>query len=270
MQDSGELNNNSNVPAIYEKNIECLSTPFGKYLKTSRICPICLRSDHMQINRMRGQDHMTFGEISAATGIALKSLKLHFDYHFEISRRNQDIINIKEDTSGESKEIINRLLEGEVDLFGGAVSVLESKAQRLNPIKKRLNKLTDDQEIDSLEDIDIQEFIMLNKLAEDIENSIMKVYQIIDKKLFPANQEDLAKAVLSYKLSILSKFVDNIITVFLEFENDPKYTELIQQLRMALSKKISILESAILKSGGVMKDIDESDESKKSETKIIS
>ena len=111
---------------------------------------------------------------------------------------------------------------------------------------------------------------MLNKLAEDIENSIMKVYQIIDKKLFPANQEDLAKAVLSYKLSILSKFVDNIITVFLEFENDPKYTELIQQLRMALSKKISILESAILKSGGVMKDIDESDESKKSETKIIS
>ena len=138
MQDSGELNNNSNVPAIYEKNIECLSTPFGKYLKTSRICPICLRSDHMQINRMRGQDHMTFGEISAATGIALKSLKLHFDYHFEISRRNQDIINIKEDTSGESKEIINRLLEGEVDLFGGAVSVLESKAQRLNPIKKRL------------------------------------------------------------------------------------------------------------------------------------
>lgn len=259
-------NDNINYPVVIQENSDALEEvqrtyvgdeSFGSYLKNSRLCPICLRHDHMEINRMRGQEYKTILEISNEKGIPMKGLRLHFDNHFQISKNSQDIINVKEDTSEESKDIITKVLEGDIDLYGGALSVLESKAQRLDPIKARIKKFTDDQENNNMEDIDTQEFILLNKLAEDIENSIMKVYQVIDKKVFPTNKEEIAKAVLSYKLSVLSKFVDSIVVVFLEFEQAPEYKGLVQQLRTALAQKVSSLETTILRSGGVMKVIEE-------------
>jgi hypothetical protein len=236
------------------------SHSFGKYIKRSRVCPVCLRHDHMEINRMRACDYKTVGQIAAEKTISPKEINSHFQHHFLISKTNQDILNVREDTSQEANEIISRIFEGDMDLYGGATSVLESKAQRLKPILARISFLTDKQENEALEDIEQQELIMLNKLAQEIEDSVMKVYQIIDKKVFPTNKEDIGKAVLSYKHSVLRKFVDNIIIVLMEFEKNPEYEGLVQQLRMSLAQRISYLEASILKSGGVMKAIEDSNE----------
>jgi len=235
------------------------NSSYGKYAKRSRVCPVCLRHDHMEINRMRACEYKTLGQIAAEKSISPKEIGNHFRNHFVISKNNQDIINLREDTNQEANEIITKIFDGDIDLYGGATSVLESKAQRLKPILNRIGQLEDNREaeLDGLEDIETQELIMLEKLAEEIENSIMKVYQIIDKKVFPTNKEDIAKAVLSYKHSVLRKFVDNIIIVLMDFEKQPEYRDLVQQIRVALSQRVSYLEASILKTGGVMKAIGE-------------
>jgi len=235
---------------------DTLETSFGKYIKKSRICPICIRHDHMEVNQLRARDHLTYHEIVSAKNVTIDALRLHFKSHFIISKNNQQLLDLKENSSEESNEIVQRILEGEVDFFGGAMSVLQSKIQRLKPIQDRISTLSDDQEIDNLDDIEKQEYILLNKLAEGIENSIMNVHQLMDKKLFPSDKEDLAKATLSYKLSVLSKFVDDIVIVLLEFEKNPQYTELVRQIRRALSQRVSALETLILKSGGEIKAIE--------------
>jgi len=235
---------------------EALETSFGKYVKKSRICNICIRNDAMEINQLRARDHMSYHDISAQKQVTIDALTVHFKNHFIISKNNQQLIDLRENSSQESNEIVQRILEGEIDFFGGAQSVLLSKIQRLSPIQNRLNHLSDQQEIDNLDDIEKQEYILLNKLAEGIENSIMTVHQIMDKKLFPSNKEELAKATLSYKLSVLSKFVDDIVTVLLEFEKNPEYQELVHQIRQALSQRVSAIETIILKSGGELRAID--------------
>lgn len=245
------------VPVTNQVSIrESLETTDGSYIKKSRICPICMRLDHMEINMMRARSHMPVHSISQQKGVSPDALTLHFKNHFIISKNNQDIIDIQENSSQESNEIITRILDGDIDFFGGAQSVLKSKAQRLLPIQNRLKALSDQHEIDNMEDVDKQEYILLNKLAEDVENSIMKVHQIIDKKMFPSSKEEIVRAVMSYKLSILNKFVDDIILVLMEFEKQAEYRDLIQQIRLSLSQRVSNLESLIIKSGGEMRAIE--------------
>jgi len=238
------ISNNGGMP---------LETPFGKYTKKSRVCPICLRMDHMEINALRGRDYLTYGEISAQKNVTKESLDLHFTNHFIISTSSQQILDLKEDSSSEANEIVNKIFEGNIDLFSALQSILEGKAQRLHMINERVKHLSDNHEIDNLDDVEKQEFILLNKLADTIEDKIVRVYQLMDKKLFPTNQEDMAKAILTYKLDILTKFVDGIIRIFIEFERNPEYSDLIKQLRISLSQTVSNLEAGILKSGGIIK-----------------
>ena len=240
-----------------EPEIESAQVTFGKYSKKSRICTVCMRRDHMEINRMRAQDHMTYDDIVRLKGISRDALDVHFRKHFYISKHNQDILDLKEDSSQEANDIITRALEGDVDLFGGGLSVIESKAQRLSDIKNRLRYLSDRAELNTLDDVEKQEYIALNKLAEDIENSIVKVQQIIHKKIFPSSKEELAKAVMSYKLSVLSKFVDDIVLVLIELEKNPDYKEVVHQIRLSLSQRVSFLEAKVLKSGGVIQSLDD-------------
>jgi len=234
-------------------NIITTDTPFGRYIKKSRICTICLRDDHMEINALRARDHLTYKEISAKKDVPEESLNLHFRNHFIISSSNQQLLDIKEDTSSEANEIINRIFEGNIDLFSALQGVLHGQAQRLHMVNERIKQLSDNQEMDNLDDVERQEFILLQRLANTIEDRIVNTYQLIDKKLFPINKEEMTKAILTYKLDILTKFVDGIIKIFIEFEKNPEYSYLIKQLRIALSQTVSNLEANILKSGGIIK-----------------
>jgi len=240
-------------------DIDVLETPYGKYVKKSRLCPICIRRDHMEINYLRARDHTPYSDISVQKQITIDSLDIHFRNHFVVSKNNQQLLDLRENSSQEANDIIQRILEGDVDLFGGAQSVLQSKVQRLNDIKSRLKFLSDQQEIDNLDDIEKQEYILLHKLAEGIENSIMQIHQILDKKLFPSNKEELMKATLSYKLSVLAKFVDDIVVILIELEKNTEYRDLIHQIRRALSQRVSAIETIILKSGGEIRSIDITD-----------
>ena len=66
------------------------------------------------------------------------------------------------------------------------------------------------------------------------------------------SREDLSNAILSYKLGILSKLLDDIQVVFIQFEKNPVYNSLVRNLRQALSERFNLLEDNILKSGGVL------------------
>ncbi|HRZ18480.1 MAG TPA: hypothetical protein P5136_00245 [Methanofastidiosum sp.] len=225
---------------------------FGKYVKKSRACSICIRQDHMEINLMRARDHMKLSDIATNKTVSMDMLNLHFNNHFIISDNIQKILNILENSSKESNELVNAILEGNADLYAGAQGVLEAKGQRLHMVQQRIKELSDYQESRVLEDSEMIEFIKLNQVAEDIENSILKTYQIIDKKLFPMSREELSNAILSYKYGILKKMLDDIQIVFLEFEKNDYYAPLIKNLRISLSERFNLLEDSILKSGGVI------------------
>jgi hypothetical protein len=55
---------------------------------------------------------------------------------------------------------------------------------------------------------------------------------------------------------VLSKLLDDIQIVFIEFEKDPRYTELVRTLRTALSARFNFLEDSILKSGGIIQAVE--------------
>ena len=254
------------VPTIADSQAHPPSVSFapevyGKYIQRSKICPICLRRDHMDINYMRSRDHMTCHDIALARQASIDSLELHFRKHFVIAKHHQDILDLQENSSQESNEIITRIIEGEMDFFGGAQAVMNSKAQRLHPIHERIKSLADRYEIDDLEDVEKQEFMLLNKLAEEVENSIMKIQTAVDKKYIPNTKEELARAMVSYKLSVLTKFVDDIVLVLIEFERIPEYRELVRQIRNTLSQRVSALEASILRSGGMLQPLDSATES---------
>jgi hypothetical protein len=174
---------------VSNNNIVITETAFGKYTKKSRVCPICLRMDHMDINALRGRDHLTYREISRQKQVTEESLDTHFRNHFIISSSNQKILDLKENNSSEANEIVNKILEGNIDLFSALQSVLVGQAQKLHMINERIKRLSDNQEIDNLDDVERQEFILLNKLALSIEDKIVNIHQLMDKKLFPTNQE---------------------------------------------------------------------------------
>ena len=233
-------------------------TIFGEYLRKSRACNICRRRDHMEINYLRARDHMTYQQIMQEKGVSPDDLIVHFKNHYILSKHNQDIINLQENTSQESNDIVTRVLEGDIDLFGGAQSVLISKVQRLNDLSNRRKALEEvREEHGNLTADEQEEYLLVCKLSEEIENSMTKVYQIIDKKAFPSGKDDLSRAVMSYKHSVLTRFVDDIAMVLIEFERNPIYTELIQQIRLALSQRVSALEAKIFNSGGMLKPLDE-------------
>jgi len=225
---------------------------YGRVLKRSTICTVCNHPQYREINLMRARDHMPLDEISRLMLVSVDALRIHFKNHYMISESNSRIIALREDASPEANELVRKIFDKEIDLFSGAQSVLESKAERLNAIRSRMQLLTDRQEIDALDDIETAEFISLNKLAEETENSVLKAYQIIDKKLFPMKKEELSNAILQYKLNILSKMLDQIQIVFLEFESNAQFKPLIDELRRALASRFNQIEDEILKSGGIM------------------
>jgi len=245
-----------NPPAVIESTAIIIkeedSAYYGKYTKKSGICPICTHTNHMRMNLMRARDHMALEDISFKVNISVDTIDKHFRNHFIISKSCKKILALKEEGSDEANDLVSSIMEGEVDLYGGARGVLDAKSQRLNIVKERIKKISDLQETEQAEDFNVQELVQLHKVAEDLENSILKTYQIIDKKLFPVSKSELSNAVLQYKLSTLSKLLDNIQAVFLEFENKPEYSNLISELRIELSKRFNIMEEAILKSGGIM------------------
>lgn len=246
---NNELVRTNNYPVEAQEQ----ENEFGRYVKKSiRLCDVCRHTQHMDINLLRARDHWSLPDISQDKGIHIDTLKLHFRKHFQISTKHQKILDVMENDSRESNELVSKIFEGELDLFTGAQTVLESKAQRLHIIKERLKELAELQEVDGLDDVGKQEFVLLNREAGNIENDILKVWQIIDKKLFPASKEDLSNAILSFKLNILKKFVDSIILIFLEYEKNPEYADLVRNIRVALVPVVSNLESTILKSGGVI------------------
>jgi hypothetical protein len=252
MNESKSTDISTEVHSTAVSNIERYGSVYGEYVRKSSICPVCTHKDHMDINLMRSRDHATIRNIALHYKITEENLTKHFKAHYLISPENVKLITLKEGQFDASNQIIDRILDGEVDIFSGARSVLESKAQRLNTIKTRFNVLSDKQDIDILTDEEKTEFILLSKEATKLENNIMEIYQILDKKLFPTSQQELSNAVLMFKLKILKKIVDNIILVLHEFEKDPTFYEIVQVMREALAPRINIIESDILKSGGVL------------------
>jgi hypothetical protein len=225
---------------------------FGKKLKHSRLCPICIHVDKMEIQLLRSRDHLTYEQISTLKNVRVAALRIHFENHFIVSTPNSQVIALREEGSKEANELIEKVLEGDLDLFSGATGVLEAKAQRLSIVKRRILELSNLMETNSLEEFETAEFINLNKLAESIENSMFKVIQIADKQLIPFSSEERANAVLSYKLKVLTKMMDKIQITLLELERRPEYAFLINDLRIALASRFNQIEDEIVRSGGVM------------------
>ena len=245
---SNDIIKKENYNVVAEEDISY----YGKYLRRAKGCAVCLRTSHMDINLKRAKQHMTIQEISDEENLGKDILNMHFRNHFIIATDIQRILDLKENTGRESLGIISKILDGEIDLFHGVQGIQESKMQRLAVIHNRIKELADLQEQQPLEDIELQEFYQLNKLAEESENSMAKLYQITDKKFFPSNREDLSNAILSYKLNVLNKILDAIQVEFMQYEKDPIYAPLIQQIRVGLSKRFNFLESTIMQSGGVI------------------
>lgn len=225
---------------------------FGKKLKYSRLCPICAHPEKVEIQLLRARDHLTYEQISDLKNVRVAALRIHFENHYIVSIPNSQIIALRDEGSKEANELIEKVLEGELDLFSGAKGVLEAKAQRLSIVKRRILELSNSIETNSLEEFETAEFINLNKLAESIENSMLKAYQIVDKQLIPFNSEERSNAILSYKLKVLSKMLDQIQITLLEFERRPEYSFLINDLRIALASRFNQIEDEIVKSGGVV------------------
>ena len=226
---------------------------YGHTLKRSTLCVICRHHQLRDINLARARDYKSIQEISSEFNIPPDIVRKHFDNHYILSSTSQKAIKIKEDTSPEAKEVISKIFDGNVDILEGSESVLKSKAARLNIITNKILEMSDRSEIDALDEDERLEFLALHRVAEEIENSIMKVYQVIDKKLFPARREDLMNAILSYKMNYLSKMIDETKLVLLEFKKKPEYVDLINVLIGELAKRFNKLEEEILRSGGMVR-----------------
>lgn len=238
-------------------SISLVSEEYGHYVKRSTLCPICRRSDHNQINLARARDHVKIYDMCKTFSVQPEALKAHFTNHFIVSPRNQKVLDLLEDDSSEAKELVTKILEGNIDLMEGAEGVLKSKGQRLHIMTQRIKELSDKQEIGSLEDIEVQELVQLHKITNDLEDSIMKVYAIVDKKLFPFKKEELGNAVAQYKLSVLSKLLDKIQIVFLEFEGkSDTYSQMISEMRVVLARHFNDIEDTIVKAGGIIQPLD--------------
>jgi hypothetical protein len=229
---------------------------YGKQLTNSHLCAVCLSVHHNRVNLLRGRDHKTLDEIVTtvqAPGITVPNLEKHFKNHFILNTSSRDIISLREENSPEAMELVRKVLDCEIDIFSAGQSILEVKNKQSHFIMNRIEFLNAHLEEDSADDIDKQEFAALNKVLTEITNSMLKVYVIMDKKLFPPSKDDLSNAVLQYKLNVLSKIIDTVQFALLELETNPKFYEAVQEIRAALAARIGTMEDEILKSGGIMK-----------------
>lgn len=226
---------------------------YGHTIRVSKLCPVCRDSRVHAIQLARAKDFKSYKEIAAEFGLAPEAIRKHFEDHYSLSNYSLQLINLKEDTTPEAKVLITRLFEGSTDLLDGASAVLKAQAGQIAAIQSRLEIIKDKLELDNAETEDKLEFMQLNKLLKDINDSVIKTYQIIDKKIFPARKEELASAVLAYKLDTLEKMLNAVKVVLAQYQNDPAYAPLVLQLRMDLAKKFDALGDEILKSGGMLK-----------------
>ena len=241
-----------NTPVSYREQ-----DTYGYTVRYSNMCTICRHVKLSDINLSRSRDHKTFQEIQKEFGVPYEALRKHFENHYALSEYNQRIIKLQDDTSPEAKEIISKIFDGNTDLLEGASAILKSKATRLNAIRMRIEEINNALEVSAAEDMDKQEFVLLNRLSQDIEDSMLKAYQIIDKKIFPFKKEELTNAVLSYKLETLSKMLDEVKLVLMQFRERPECSSFIDELTQELAKRFNRLEDEVLKSGGILKSVQE-------------
>lgn len=232
---------------------EVINESYGRYLSHSPLCSVCQKPTHMEINLLRGRDHLTLSEIESRLqepGITVENLKKHFKNHFIVHPLHQKTIELKENGSAEALAIVSAVFEGHIDLFTASQGLLEAKAKRLAPIHSRLEFLGQHLENDSGDEIDKQEYVQLNKIATELEDSMERISMIIHKNLLPSTKEGMATAILQYKLSVLSKLIDSIQFALLELEKNVNFAPAIKQLRELLAQQIGSIEDEILKSGG--------------------
>ncbi|GEM_PF-6489062 len=222
----------------------------------SHLCPICQKSNHMEINLLRARDHLSYDEIARrmkSAAVTPSNLEKHFKNHFIIAERQRKLIALKEDsTSSADLALVNKIFEGEMDIFAATQAILESKSRRHLAVMNRLEFLKAHLEVDTADDIDKQEFIQLNKTAGEIEDSMEKIVSLRDKKLFPASQVELSNAILKWKLNTFAKLIDSLQFALLKLEKDPRHTLIIAEIRSELAKNLSPIEDEILRSGGIL------------------
>lgn len=222
----------------------------------AHLCPICQKSNHMEINLLRAKDHLSYEEISRrikSGSVTPSNLDKHFKNHFIVAERQKKLIALKENSSDTADLVlVNKIFEGEMDIFAATQAILESKARRHLAVTNRIDFLKAHLEVDSADDIDKQEFIQLNKIAGEIEDSMEKIVSLRDKKLFPASQTELSNAILKWKLNTFSKLIDSLQFALMKLEKDPKYSFLISEIRSELARNLSPIEDEILKSGGFL------------------
>jgi len=233
---------------------------YGKKIKNSRLCPICKDRSRMRVNLARARDHMTIEDISTRFGFPMEALEIHFKSHFQVSKENRRIIELREQESTEANEFVEVLLEGNLDFFCAVTAVLESKAKRINAFSNRIDFLTDYQEIDDLGAFETSELMQLNRELGKLETDALKAHELLFKKILPGGKEEMKNAVIAYKYSILSKMLDAIQVSLNEFESRPEYEDLIRNLRSMLASKFNKIEEEVLKSGGIVASIESGEE----------
>lgn len=223
---------------------------YGMLLRHSTICPICISLRSRDINLARARDLKTLKEISREFSFSEDTLNTHFTHHYDISSKQKKLLRLKENTDTEDLSIVSKVFDGELDAFSALQDILKSKAKRLHGVNQRLNKIEEQFEINNEDVEDKQEYALLHRTANDIENSMQKIYKILHDFMFPTNKEALANAVLQYKLNVLTQLIDSIQEVFLDMEKEPSVAPIISLIRQRLSAKINAIEDEILKSGG--------------------
>ena len=227
---------------------------YGELLRPSKVCNICNRADRVAIHAARGRDHKTLKEISEEFGVSKNDLNRHFLNHYILTSANQEIINIVENTDAVLNDVTTQIFEGATDLVKSSSSLLRSYAKNLQVVQNRINTLSDDLERDMLEPDELIEFQSLQKIALDIGKNMQKSLSIIDKRLYPKDQDDLFNSILHYKLDVLKKFLDSILVVFSEFEHkSPAYSIMIHEIKESLRVRFNRLEEDVLNSGGSLR-----------------
>jgi hypothetical protein len=245
------------LPASVVQQDTGLNDIYGYYAGgKSHLCPICQKSNHMEINLLRARDHLSYDEIARrlkSAAVTPSNLEKHFKNHYIVAERQRKLIALKEDnTSTADLALVNKIFEGEMDIFAATQAIMESKARRHVAVMNRIDFLKAHLEVDTADDIDKQEFIQLNKICCEIEDSMEKVVSLRDKKLFPPSQADLSNAILKWKLSIFSKLIDSLQFTLLKLERDPKYSLVVSEIRSELAKNLNPIEDEILRSGGII------------------
>lgn len=228
---------------------------YGKSLHESTACSLCMSPKHNEINLLRVKKHMSYQEISKTLDVSEKLIRTHFENHFLPNMATKRLLNLKENTSQEAMDIVTHIMEGNFDFSTSMDLVLKAKVERLLDTRARLTEMRVLRESPSLGGGDVEDdtlnYCKLNKVAEDLEKSIIEINKTKQEFLFPMDQAQINNAMLSFKLSILQSMLDRIVSVFIECENDfPSYASVIAELKLRLSAQFNALEADVTKAGG--------------------